>query len=121
MDLIVIYSGEFGERIIENLINYSTFCISCADACTHCKEDKYGFADSINGFFKLIDTALLPIFIEDSACKYLPKDIPNADIAIVSEIHNDPLLELLPIFNDSGSWQSSLFRIWCLGFRISRS
>jgi len=44
MDLIVIYSGEFGERVIGNLINYSTFCISCADACTHCKEAKYGFA-----------------------------------------------------------------------------
>ena len=102
MDLIVTYSGEFGERVIGNLINYSTFCISCADACTHCKEAKYGFADSIKGFFKLIDTALLPVFIEDSADEYLPKDIPNADIAIVSEIHNDLLLELLPILKDSG-------------------
>ncbi len=41
MDLIVIYSGEFGERVIGNLINYSTFCISCAEVCTHYKEDKY--------------------------------------------------------------------------------
>jgi hypothetical protein len=33
MDLIVIYSGDFGEKVIGNLINYSTFCISCAEAC----------------------------------------------------------------------------------------
>jgi len=102
MNLIVIYSGDFGERVIGNLINYSTFCISCAEACTHCKEDKYGFADRIKGFFKLPDPSLLPVFIEDSASEYLPNEIPDADIAIVSEIHNDLLLELPLILKDSG-------------------
>ena len=103
MDLIVIYSGDFGDRVIGNLINYSTFCISCAEACTHCKEGKYGFADCIKGFFKLPDPSLLPVFIEDSASEYLPKEIPNAGIAIVSEIHNDILLEVPLILKDSGS------------------
>jgi len=37
MDLIVLYSGDFGERVIGNLINYSAFCTSCAEACTYCK------------------------------------------------------------------------------------
>jgi len=102
MNLIVIYSGDFGERVIGNLINYSTFCISCADACTHCKEGKYGFADRVKGFFKLPAPSLLPVFIEDSASEYLPNEIPDADIAIVSEIHNDLLLELPVILKDSG-------------------
>jgi len=102
MDLIILYSGEFGERVIGNLINYSTFCISCADACTHCKEAKYGFADRINGLFKLPEPSMLPVFIEDSADVYLPQEVPDADIAIVSEIHNDLLLELPPILKDSG-------------------
>jgi hypothetical protein len=102
MNLIVIYSGDFGERVIGNLINYSTFCISCAEACTHCREGKYGFADRIKGFFKLPDPSLLPVFIENSASEYLPNEIPDADIAIVSEIHNDLLLELPLILKDSG-------------------
>jgi len=102
MDLIVLYSGEFGERVIGNLINYSTFCISCADACTHCKEAKYGFADHIKGFFKLPEPSLLPAFIEDSAGEYLPNEFPDADIAIVSEIHNDLLLELPLILKGAG-------------------
>ena len=102
MNLIVIYSGDFGERVIGNLINYSTFCISCAEACTHCKEGKYRFADRIKGFFKLPAPSLLPVFIEDSVSEYLPKEIPDADIAIVSEIHNDLLLELPIILKDSG-------------------
>ena len=98
----MIYSSDFGKRVIGNLINYSTFCISCADACTHCKEGKYGFADRIKGFFKLPAPSLLPVFIEDSVSEYLPKEIPDADIAIVSEIHNDLLLELPLILKDSG-------------------
>jgi hypothetical protein len=102
MDLIVIYSGEFGERVIGNLINYSTFCISCAEACTHCKDAKYGFADSIKAFFKLPEPSQLPVFIEDSASGYLPNEFPDADMAIVSEIHNDLLLELPTILKDSG-------------------
>jgi hypothetical protein len=102
MELIVIYSGDFGERVIGNLINYSTFCISCAEACTHCKEGKYGFADRIRGFFKLPAPSLLPMFIEDSTSEYLPKEIPDADIAIVSEIHNDILLDLPITLKDSG-------------------
>jgi len=103
MDLIVLYSGDFGERIIGNLINYSTFCTSCAEACTYCKEGKYGFADRIKGFLKLPAPSLLPALIEDSAGEYLPKEIPDADIAIVSEIHTDLLLELPRILEDSGS------------------
>jgi hypothetical protein len=102
MDLIVIYSGEFGERVIENLINYSTFCISCAEACTHCKETKYGFADSIKAFFTLPEPSQLPIFIEDSASEYLPNEFPDADMAIVSEIHNDLMLELPAILKVPG-------------------
>jgi len=103
MDLIVIYSGDFGEKVIGNLVNYSTFCTSCAEACTHCKEGKYSFADCITGIFKLPAPSLLPVLIEDSMRAYLPKEIPNADIAIVSEIHMDLLLELPLILKDSGS------------------
>ncbi|MBE0517405.1 MAG: DUF166 domain-containing protein [Methanophagales archaeon] len=103
MELIVIYSGDFGEKVIGNLVNYSTFCISCAEACTHCKEGRYSFADRITGIFKLPAPSLLPVLIEDSMRAYLPKEIPKADIAIVSEIHPDLLLELPRILTDSGS------------------
>ncbi|NQE04379.1 Thymidylate synthase [ANME-1 cluster archaeon GoMg1] len=102
MEQIEIYSSDLGKRVIGNLINYSTFCISCADACTHCKEGKYGFADRVKGFFEHPDPSLLPVFIEDSTSEYLPNEIPDADIAIVSEIHNDLLLELPLILKDSG-------------------
>ena len=103
MDLVVIYSSDFGERVIGNLINYPKFCKSCAEACTYCKGGKYGFADCIKGIFKLPAPSLLPVFIEGYASAYLPKEIPSADIAIVSEIHNDILMELPCMLKDSGS------------------
>ncbi|MDY6964979.1 MAG: DUF166 domain-containing protein [Halobacteriota archaeon] len=100
--LIIIYSGTFGERVIGNLINYSTFCVSCAEACTHCRENKFDFSGNIKGIFKLPEPATLPEFIEDGIESYLPKSIPEADVAIVSEIHNDILLELPKILKESG-------------------
>ncbi|MEA2075530.1 MAG: DUF166 family protein [Euryarchaeota archaeon] len=57
----------------------------------------------MKGFLKLPAPSLLPALIEDSASEYLPKEIPDADIAIVSEIHMDLLLELPLILKDSGS------------------
>ena len=101
MDLIVIYSGDFGDRVIGNLVNYSTFCTSCAEACTHCKEGKYSFADRIKGIFKLPAPSLLPVVIEDSVRAYVPNELPKADIAIISELHTDLLLELPRILTDS--------------------
>ena len=101
MDLIVIYSSDFGDRLIGNLVNYSTFCISCAEACTHCKEGRYSYADHITGIFKLPAPSLLPVLIEDSVTAYLPKELPEADIAILSELHTDLLLELPLVLKDS--------------------
>jgi hypothetical protein len=101
MDLIVLYSGDFGDRVIGNLINYSTFCTSCAEACTHCKEGRYSYANHITGIFKLPAPTLLPVLIEDSVSAYLPNELPGADIAILSELHIDLLLELPHILKDS--------------------
>ena len=101
LDLVVIYSGSFGERVIGNLVNYSAFCTSCVEACTYCRERRFGFSRNIKGIFKLPLPITLPEFIEDGVLDYLPKNIPEANCAIVSEIHNDLLLELPRILKES--------------------
>jgi len=103
MDLIVLYSGEFGERVIGNLVNHSTFCRACGEACTHCKEGVYGFADCIPGIFQLPPPSQLPVMIECSPRAFLPPDLPAADVAIISGLHPDLLLELPALLKDSGS------------------
>jgi len=102
LKLVVIYSDSFGEKLIGNLVNHSGFCISCAEACDHCREGKFSFAENIVGVFRLQDPATLPEFIEEGIEAYLPDNIPDADLAIVSGVHNDILLELPYLLKEAG-------------------
>ena len=108
MDLIVLYSGEFGERVIGNLVNHSTFCRACSEACTHCKEGVYSFAASIPAFFQLPPPTQLPVMIERSPRAFLPPDVPAADVAISSDLHPDLLLELPSLLKDTRSGVKAL-------------
>ena len=101
MKLIVFYNGEFGARVVGNLINYSGFCISCGEACTQCRNVRPGIAQNIVSLVEMPDPASLGDFIDDVE-PYLPKDIPAADIALVINIHPDILFGLLPKLKDAG-------------------
>ena len=101
MKLIVFYSGEFGGRVVGNLINYSGFCISCGEACTQCRNVRPGYAENIVSLVEMPDPASLGDFIDDVE-PYLPKDIPQADIALVMNIHPDILFGLLPMLKGAG-------------------
>jgi hypothetical protein len=99
--LIVFYNGDFGQRVVGNLINYSGFCISCADACTQCRNVRPGMAENIVGLIEMPDPASLGDFIDDVE-PLLPKDIPSADIALVINVHPDILYGLLPKLKAAG-------------------
>jgi hypothetical protein len=97
MKLLILYGGNFGERVVRNLVNDSEFCKSCDPLCTHCKYGKYSHARDMVGAIKLPEPGTLPDFIEDPD-SYLPK-LPSADVAIATEIHPDILLALPPRLN----------------------
>jgi len=91
--LIFVYSGEFAERVIRNLINDPSFCKSCGIYCDYCKYNMYTYVANVRAAVELPDPSTLPIFIDDVE-KYMPRKIPNADICISSGLHKDLLLEL---------------------------
>jgi hypothetical protein len=101
MKLIIFYNGDFGQRVVGNLINYSGFCISCAEACTQCRSVKPGYADNIVSLIEMPDPITLGDFIDDVE-PYLPNDIPHADIALVINIHPDILFGLLHKLKEAG-------------------
>jgi hypothetical protein len=101
LKLIVFYSGEFGGRVVGNLVNYSGFCISCGEACTQCRNVRPGYAENIVSLVEMPDPASLGDFIDDVE-PYLPKDIPQADIALVMNVHPDILFGLLPKLKEAG-------------------
>ena len=101
LKLVVFYNGEFGQRVVGNLINYSGFCISCGEACTQCRNVRPGYADKIIALVEMPDPATLGDFIDD-VDPLLPNAIPSADIALVINVHPDILFGLLPKLKEAG-------------------
>jgi hypothetical protein len=93
LTLIFIYSGEFAERVIRNLINDPSFCKSCGLYCDSCKYNVYSHVRNIRAAIELPNPSKLPAFI-DNPEEYMPKKIPKADLCIASGLHKDLLLEL---------------------------
>jgi len=93
LTLTFIYSGEYAERVIRNLINDPSFCKSCGLYCDSCKYDVYSFVRNVRAAIQMPSPSELPAFI-DNPEKYMPKKIPKADLCIASGLHKDLLLEL---------------------------
>jgi hypothetical protein len=91
--LVFVYSGEFAERVIRNLINDPSFCKSCGLYCDSCKYGVYSHVGNIRAAIEVPDPSKLPAFI-DNPEKHLPKKMPQADLCIASGLHKDLLLEL---------------------------
>ena len=101
LKLAVFYNGEFGKRVVGNLINYSGFCISCGEACTLCRNVRPGYAANIVSLVEMPDPTTLGDFIDDVE-PLLPTEIPAADIALVINVHPDILFGLLPKLKEAG-------------------
>jgi len=93
LTLIFIYSEEYAERVIRNLINDPSFCKSCGLYCDSCKYSVYSYVRNIRAAIQMPNPFELPAFI-DSPEKYMPKKIPKADLCVASGLHKDLLLEL---------------------------
>ena len=101
LTLVFIYSGEFAERVIRNLINDPSFCKSCGLYCDFCKYGVYSYVRNIRAAIELPSPSELPAFI-DNPEKYMPKKIPKADLCIASGLHKDLLLELPQVVEKAG-------------------
>ena len=101
LTLIFIYSGEFAERVIRNLINDPSFCKSCGLYCDSCKYGVYSYVKNIRAAIELPSPAELPTFIDNPEA-YMPKKIPKADLCISSGLHKDLLLELPYVIEKAG-------------------
>jgi len=93
LNLLFVYSGDYGERVIRNLINDPSFCKACGLLCDSCKYGVYSYVQNIHAAIELPDPAKLPRFIERTE-KYLPKKVPAVDICVATGIHQDLLLAL---------------------------
>jgi len=89
--LLFLYSDPFGPRLVNNLINISTFCLVCGDTCNKCRSVYGTHAGDIYGVVEL--PSGLPAYIEEPE-KYLPNDLPEVDIIIAVALHHDLLASI---------------------------
>jgi len=101
LTLVFVYSGEFAERVIRNLINDPSFCKSCGLYCDSCKYSVYSYVHNVRAAIELPNPSELPAFV-DNPERYLPKRIPKADLCVASGLHKDLLLELPNQLQKSG-------------------
>jgi hypothetical protein len=101
VSLVFVYSGDFMERVIRNLINDPCFCQSCGLYCESCKYNVYSFVRNVRAAIQLPNPADLPAFI-DNPEEYMPKKLPKADICLASGLHKDLLLELPEYIKKAG-------------------
>lgn len=101
LTLVFIYSGDYAERVIRNLINDPSFCKSCGLLCDSCKYNVYSFMQNIRAAIQMPKPSELPTFI-DNPEKYMPKKTPKADLCIASGLHKDLLLELPSFIHEIG-------------------
>jgi hypothetical protein len=111
LKLFILFSGDFGVRIIDNLVNSLGHCTSCGHLCIdfRCKYGKYGFAENIEGILELPDPNTLPVVVDEPS-KYLPDSIPSVDLVLATGIHNDLYLELPEILRRSDAKALIIFR-----------
>ncbi len=92
MRISVFYGDVFGERVLGNLINYSTFCESCGLTCGHCRNEYPSFSADIVDVVNL--PTKLPPFLEDPSV-YYPKQLQCCDLILAVGLHPD-LLTFIP-------------------------
>jgi len=108
-----VQGHDFAEKIIGNLVNYSTFCEACGPGCLKCRISYGSFVEDIVGFNEI--SGGLPTFIEEPE-QYLPEDMPECDIVIAIGLHPD-ILKSLPLICEKTKAKGAIVPIenwnWC--------
>ncbi len=98
--ILTIYGDIFGERVLGNLLNHSTFCESCGLACIHCRNAYPSFAEDIVDVISMPTN--LPPFLEDPE-KHFPKKPHDCDIVLAIGLHLDLLTHIPKIAQKTGA------------------
>ena len=93
LSVVFVYSQDFMERVIRNLINDPSYCKSCGLYRESCKYNVYSFVRKVRAAIQLPKPADLPAFVDNTE-EFMPKKLPEADLCLASGLHRDLLLEL---------------------------
>ncbi len=89
MDLLFVYSGDFGEKAVGNLINHDKFCTACDPTCSSCRFGRFNWSPDI----KQVMIAPGQDDLEPGEDSGFGLEEPDAEIAFLIDVHPDIMLE----------------------------
>jgi hypothetical protein len=96
-----MFDDAYSSRFIKHVVDDPSLCIGCGEDCDHCRYSyRIDFAQSIVGVLKVPPE--LPLFADESDL-YLPPELPEHDVTIAINVHEDLLSDLPEIIEKSGS------------------
>jgi len=101
LKLIVFYSGEFGQRVVETSSTTQAFASPVARPAPSAAMCDRAMLKTSWLWVETPDPATLGDFIDDVE-PYLPDAIPQADVALAINVHPDILFGLLPKLKEAG-------------------
>lgn len=93
------FDTRFAERVLGNLRGRKGFCTACGPDCNACRAP-YGRTFGADIAAVLDFPALMPHVLE-RPWDHVPSNVPHADVLLVINIHEQILLEILPV---CGRW-----------------
>ncbi len=88
-------------RFIKHIVDDPSLCIGCGEDCDHCRYSyRIDFAERLVGVLKV--PSELPLFADDSD-EYLPPSLPEHDVTIALNLHEDLLTDIPQLAVAAGS------------------
>ncbi len=89
MNLLFLYSGDYGEKVIGNLINYDKFCTACDPACSSCRFGQRNWSSEIRQAL-VVPGPQDSLHPQEESCL----TEPQAEIVFLIDVHPDIMLEV---------------------------
>ncbi len=96
-----LFDDNYAGRFIRHIVDDPSLCLGCAEKCDHCRYGyRIDFSRKLVGVLKL--PSELPLFADDST-KYLPPSLPEHDVTIAINVHEDLLTDIPALAKKAGS------------------
>ena len=92
-DYLQAFNTRYAERVIGSLRNDISFCSACGPDCSFCRKTRV--PDCADDLVAVIDFPAVQSYLLETPGDCVPQDVPDHDVLLAINIHEQVLLEML--------------------------